>query len=406
MHATESPPKEQPAGASAAPKADLGLPPKGNYGEAVAPVFKYFSSITEMGIIKVFIDHQIFDAIPDEGDISLTELAEKCGADIGLLERFTHFLIAAGILSSPVEGRVAHTKISVGFKSKSRLSALLSHLFDFTLGPIAQWPKYFEQNGLTEPKQANKVPVGLALGHPDKTFYEILETSSPDKTGAFNNAMVMATIAMPATGMYDFKWVGEFAQKEEAKERPLIVDVGGGKGQALKAIFAENPEIPPARCVLFDRPDTIKEVKEEDDELIRPVQKVEGSFLESQPIKGLKTPFPNTAGSHELILRLTGALVYHIRRVLNDWPDANVVEILSHIRSSCVPDSRVLISEQLLLWPPKVFNSVFDIFMMNFGGKRRSVRMFSEIASKAGFKVTEVFKDEKSDTAVIELVPV
>jgi hypothetical protein len=100
-----------------------------------------------------------------------------------------------------------------------------------------------------------------------------------------------------------------------------------------------------------------------------------------------------------------GALVYHIRRVLNDWPDDDVVNILSHIASACEPDSKVLVSEQILPSPPKLLTSVVDIFLLSLGGKRRTEQMYRDIASKAGLRVTNVFQDPNTYTAVLEMEP-
>lgn len=44
--------------------------------------------------------------------------------------------------------------------------------------------------------------------------------------------------------------------------------------------------------------------------------------------------------------------------------------------------------------------------MMNFGGKRRTQEAYARLAEQAGFHVEAVAKDEKSDFAVLELVPV
>jgi hypothetical protein len=44
--------------------------------------------------------------------------------------------------------------------------------------------------------------------------------------------------------------------------------------------------------------------------------------------------------------------------------------------------------------------------MMNFGGKRRTQKAYAHLAERAGFRVAAVAKDEKSDFAVLELVPV
>ena len=101
--------------------------------------------------------------------------------------------------------------------------------------------------------------------------------------------MAAALGGMPITGMYDFSWVGEYATRpqdtEAGSSRQLIVDVGGGKGQALKAILDEDERISAARCVLQDQSDVIREAVQEGD-VLGPVKKVAASFFEEQPIKG------------------------------------------------------------------------------------------------------------------------
>jgi hypothetical protein len=44
--------------------------------------------------------------------------------------------------------------------------------------------------------------------------------------------------------------------------------------------------------------------------------------------------------------------------------------------------------------------------MMNFRGKRRTKEAYARLAERAGFRVSAVAKDEKSDFAVMEMVPV
>lgn len=101
-----------------------------------------------------------------------------------------------------------------------------------------------------------------------------------------------------------------------------------------------------------------------------------------------------------------GALIYHIRRVLNDWPDEACVKILSHIREACEEDSRVVVSEQLLPINPLLDIAAGDIWMMNFGGKRRSGQAFAHLASKAGLKISSISRQEGSNHAMIEMIPV
>ncbi|KAI3325385.1 S-adenosyl-L-methionine-dependent methyltransferase [Xylariaceae sp. AK1471] len=182
---------------------------------------------------------------------------------------------------------------------EDRIKLLFRHIFDFFLVPAAQWPEYFNHHGLREPPAANWVPFGLTAGHPEKTLYEVLETR-PKRGQKFNRAMQATVEGMPATGM------------------ALLVDVGGGKGQALKAILAENPRIPASRCVLQDQTDVIRQAVLEVDEALGPVKKVALRFL-------------------------------------------------SNVHAACARDSKVLISEQLLPDVPSLDLAAFDIWMLNFG---------------------------------------
>lgn len=100
----------------------------------------------------------------------------------------------------------------------------------------------------------------------------------------------------------------------------------------------------------------------------------------------------------------TGALVYHIRRVLNDWPDKDVTNILRQISAAAAPDSRVLISEQIITEAPSQMMGAVDLFFMNFGGKRRSERHYGELAAAAGLRLSSFSRHGTSDSAVIELV--
>jgi hypothetical protein len=90
---------------------------------------------------------------------------------------------------------------------------------------------------------------------------------------------------LPITSIYDFTWVGQYAR--DNVERPLIVDVGGGKGHSLGAILAETPEIPPARCILQDQADVIQEVETSaNDSQAEKFQKMAIDFHKDQPVKG------------------------------------------------------------------------------------------------------------------------
>ncbi|KAL6150334.1 hypothetical protein ACJQWK_00376 [Exserohilum turcicum] len=229
---------------------------------AETPIGKYFASMAEMGVMRVFVEHGIFNAIPDEG-ISLEDLTAKLSVEYKLIERFAAFLLAVGVLTSPAPGHVAHTPASKAF-TDPRVAQFYTYLFDFFMGPTTRWTDYFAANGLAEPPRSNRSPGGFALGMPDKTAYEIM-AAIPGLATRMNGAMAIDG-DIPVTGVYDFSWVAAYAARDASEGRALIVDVAGGKGQALKDILEETPTIPAARCVLQDQPHVIAEaVKEHKD---------------------------------------------------------------------------------------------------------------------------------------------
>ena len=288
--------------------------------ESREPWMEYLIAMAEMNIVHFFVSHKGFDPIPDDGAISVEELAQKINAQPALIQRFANVLTGCGILIAPTYGFVAHTKVSKTFKSGTMQSMGFAHIWKVLAEPCVQWPGYFELNGLTEPKRANQVPFGFANGHPDKTAFEILAMDAK-KSAENNQAMTMFTSMLPISGIYDYKWVIEYASQHAEEQRAIIVDVGGGKGQALKAILKENTQIPASRCVLEDLPHVIADAEAENDEQIQPVQKVGYDFFQPQPIKGEKVhlqspsccrrpvapdPMPNTVcmSLHELRLLL------------------------------------------------------------------------------------------------------
>lgn len=266
-----------------------------------AKVYGYMYSFIEMGAVKLFIEHKVFAALPADGSpISLSDLAAKTGGEYNMLERLANFLVACDVLSAGkddsgerVTGSFAHGRTSRFFLDEG-VSLMFSHLFENCLLPVAHWPEYFGTHGLAEPRKANVTPWGLSWGHPDKTNYEVFALF-PEKALPFNASMKVGVADMPITGMYDFSWIGKYATEgstgsNDDKDRTLLVDVGGGMGQALKAILAENPDIPAGRCALQDRPETIEEVEKEADPALAKVQKFGASFHGEEPVKGKSMP--------------------------------------------------------------------------------------------------------------------
>jgi hypothetical protein len=150
--------------------------------------------------------------------------------------------------------------------------------------PYVKMPEYFEKYGRKEAVTQNHNPYSFGNGQPDKFVWEIM-AADPQRMKDFMQSMNTLEQHLPITGFYDFGWVAEKAAEDPL--RVLFVDVGGGKGQAIKAITKENPFIPLNRTVLEDRPDVIEEVKRLDAEDLRGAQTIGHDFHTEQPIKGM-----------------------------------------------------------------------------------------------------------------------
>lgn len=251
--------------------------------QAETPIHGYFYSMVELGVLRFFVEYHIFEAIPDSG-ISISDLSLATGVDAGLLERHANFLIAVELLMSPTPEKIEHTPLSKKFQ-EPLATLFYPHLFDSFMVTAVKWPEYFKLNGASEPQQSNRAPFGFAVGHQDKSFYEVLELL-PERAKSFNSAMALSLDDMPITGIYDFEWVGNSVARETDTRRPCIVDVGGGKGQALKAILEENPSIPAASCALEDQAEVIQQANAEASSVLALVNRISHSFFDEQPVKG------------------------------------------------------------------------------------------------------------------------
>lgn len=157
-----------------------------------------------------------------------------------------------------------------------------------------QWPAYFQKFGLKEPREGNFVPTTFAWGCEEKNFWEMI-SGYPKRLTAFNLSMATLDEVLPVTGIYDYSWIGDYAKSGDSS-RTLVVDVGSGKGQALKRIVESCPAIPASRLVMQDRPVVIEEAENSKDKALLEVKKMPHDFFKEQPVKG----------AHIFSLRLAG----------------------------------------------------------------------------------------------------
>lgn len=205
--------------------------------------------------------------------------------------RIGGILLATGVLAQPSPGVVAHTARSLMHRSGDlqHPAGLVYQLtWDNGFVPYSAYPRYFAEYGRKEPQGLTDVPGTFAYGHPEWSYYEMLE-HDPARRARFFRAMKPIEERMPIAGIYDFGWVVAKAEGDEKEtDRLLFVDVGGGRGHAIRAIHDEFPGLPLKRCMLQDRPEVIAAAKadEADDADWAAVQKLAIDFHAEQPVKG------------------------------------------------------------------------------------------------------------------------
>ncbi|TLS24454.1 hypothetical protein PpBr36_08150 [Pyricularia pennisetigena] len=327
-----------------------------------------------------FENFEGFRQIPLEGDISYAELAQKLDADVNLIRRITGPLVANEFLKLVDRDRIAHTTRSRAFVVFD-LPPGQNNVFNKYLYPGAlAMPSYFSKYGRKEPTTRHHTLFTYAQGRPELTMWECMREQGPENIQMFMDNMAVWSATQPKYGTYDFRWIVDVGHKQPG--RPLLVDVGASKGHVTQAILQATPGLDAGRCVLQDLPEVIDELKKLDPKELRASQKIAIDFHKEQPVKG--------------------ALIYFIRTCLHDYGDDESVQILRVIVDAMADDSRLLILEQVLKTPPKLFGAVMDFSMMVVGGKERNEEQWANLAARSGLRILKIHQE--SEDALISAI--
>ncbi|KAJ3529362.1 hypothetical protein NM208_g9793 [Fusarium decemcellulare] len=354
--------------------------------EATLPEEQWNEQAAAVGSItatRLFLKWGAFDAIPATGGITYADLAKTLNADESLIRRVGGMLVSTRILRQVGDNQLVHTPKSLIQTNSSGYSYLFRMMFDENTFPFIFMPQYFDKYGLCEPKGETHNPYTFANGQPEKSYWDVMH-QDPERMRVFQQSMRSAEAMMPATGLYDYSWIQGEADKDS--DRPLLVDVGGGRGHVVQAICEEYTWMPKERCVVQDREDVIKEAQQLDVPELRGVKLMPHDFNAKQPTKG--------------------ALVYHLRRILHDYGDATCIVILRHLAEAMAEDSRLLIVDQVVGNPPSQMAAHFDFVMMTIGGKERTAKDFERLTKEAGLRILTVHEKAGAPLAVVECMKV
>ncbi|RAO64148.1 uncharacterized protein BHQ10_000160 [Talaromyces amestolkiae] len=309
---------------------------------------------------RIAVDLNLFQHVVNEGPVASARLAELCGAEEILIIRLMRPLSAIRFVeetgprtwkATPITAAMATEEIAAGHRMISQL----------IVPAVQKAPEFLLRHGYSCPIDPREGLVQHAFQTNDTTFERI--TSSPSLLKDFN------TFMGNTMGARNY-WVDWYPVQARIlggadPEKPLIVDVGAGKGHDLLAFHSKFPGA--GKLVLQD----LQPVIETLDNLDPVIEKVAYDFFTQQPVQ-----------------------------------DNYCREILQRVVSAMMPGySKLLLHEIIVLeeGAPQ-FQAQLDMTMMAFNsGMERTAKQWRELLESVGLRVVKIWESvEEGADGIVE----
>lgn len=293
--------------------------------------------------LRVLATLRVADHLTAEGQ-HVDGLAESVGCDSTALHDVLAHVAAKGVFVELVPGVFALNAAAEQLRDQSDFLALDGIGGRFA-GAWATLPTYV---------RTGRPGYAEAFGRP---FWEDL-AAHPDLAAAFDALMGPAGHGPPQEIQLSVGWDAVRS----------VVDVGGGTGSMLTRLLELHPHL---QATLVELPGTAARAE------VNAV-KVAQTFFDPLP---------------------AGADVYLLRKVLNDWPDAETVAILKRCAEAAGATGRVVVAGGVR-GPAR--RAELNPEAVLLGGRSNTVEEFRELAAQAGLRVDAMTED----AAVLECVAV
>lgn len=218
------------------------------------------------GAMYTLIMTDAIKKVPNEGTTTAGQLAAELNMDVSAIQRLMRVAVVAGFFAETAPDTYAHNALSRAYQIEA-MGPFFLLCMDFNKMFMAL-PDYFKTHKPEELYDLKKSPFCFSVGKEGKTYYEALDEDL-DKRNIWNACLQLIEKNMPISGM--FPWDSLKEQVEKEPERPLFVDVAGGRGQALLKLQEEIPGTFGGKLILQDLPIVINSLKPEDIPNIEPM---------------------------------------------------------------------------------------------------------------------------------------
>ncbi|KAK4453846.1 Sterigmatocystin 8-O-methyltransferase [Podospora aff. communis PSN243] len=347
-------------------------------------------TLTFSGALYTLIKTGAIEAVPSSGSISASELGAAVNIPTTAIERLMRMVLVNGIFTEPSPSTYTHNPLSQSFRLNA-LGGVVLISTDHNKG-VATLPEYFKVHNPSDLFDLRKSPYSFAHGQEGKTYYEVLDADE-EMRPVWNATLAALDKNMPIWGMFPWETLKEQVKKEP--DRVFVVDIGGGRGQALKKLQEEIPGAFGGRLVLQDLEAVVGTLGEGDAPGIE--RMVYDAFGE-QPVKSEFCPSGYERG--------VDAHVYFMWRFLHDFYGDVCVQFLKNTAKAMRPDSRLivcnmLVPEQVEVYGPKEVYWV-DLNLMLISGKEKTLSEFKEIFDAAGLELVKVYPSSVGATVQLE----
>ncbi|TFK31845.1 O-methyltransferase-domain-containing protein [Crucibulum laeve] len=333
--------------------------------------------------------------------LTISEIATKTGYDPIKCGRIMRLLATCHIFKQTGPESFSNNRVSAALVGNRPLSSYIDmygaewysssqHLIDVLSDPSSD----LESAAFTKDTLYNK----------DGQTYWNYNDNNPDRHDMFAIAMSGSAQNNTQALLEDYPW--------DKLGKAVIVDVGGGIGALSASLLLRFPQLSAA---IQDRGSVIAQGKSHWETTFATA--VESGRVRFQVADFFESPN-----------QVSGAEVYMLRYIMDDWKDDACIKILSAIRAAMNSNSRVLIVEALLI-PSWISDQVNDIQLVtapspllpNYGvaqkfvhfrdmnmmslinGTERTVSEMSKVVQDAGLKVSKVWQC-RGDMCITECV--
>ena len=293
------------------------------------------------------------------GKGQINEIAAAAGCDADALHRVLNHLVDCGIFVQATPGLFTLNEAAEGFFDPSQRVGLdlngIGGRMAYAWGTLLDYVR-------TGAPAYEKV-----FGMP---FFEDVE-AHPEVAKSFDDLIGPVGHGLPNP---DFEINGGWDNLRS------VADVGGGTGALLAGILKLHPHL---QGILIDRSHAIAQSAEifREAGVTGRVTNAEQSFFDPLP---------------------SGADLYLLKSVLDDWPDREAVTLLSRCAAAARPDGRVVALSGVHPDSTPKYLTVVNVLL---GGKDRTLTEFKELARAAGLEVISAGQQD-SGYYVVECRPI